>query len=84
MSGSGQRMEHLSPPEMYRPASTPRPLEFRVQIAPLTRLVARFRAWRRRGLERGYLVTSDHRLRLDLLTTGQEIESEVSKPFWRS
>ena len=51
---------------------------------PLTRLVALFWAWRRRSIERGYLVTSDHRLRLDLLTTGQEIESEVSKPFWRS
>ena len=77
-------MEHLSPPEMYHPASTPRLLELQAQFAPLAGLVARFRAWRRRGVERGYLVTSDHRLRLDLLTTGQEIESEVSKPFWRS
>ena len=51
---------------------------------PLIRLVALFRAWRRRSTERGYLVTSDHRLRLDLLTTRQEIEREVSKPFWRS
>ena len=84
MSGLGRRMEHLSPPEMYRPACTPRPLELQAQIAPLTWLLARFRAWRRRSIERGYLVTSDYRLRLDLLTTGQEIESEVSKPFWRS
>ena len=50
---------------------------------PLTRLVALFWTWRKRATERGYLVASDHRLRLDLLTTGQEIESEVSKPFWR-
>jgi len=47
-------------------------------------LVALFRTWRKRATERGYLVTSDHRLRLDLLATRQDIESEVSKPFWRS
>lgn len=57
------------------------PVEKRVV---LTRLVALVRTWRKRATERGYLVASDHRLRLDLLTTGQEIESEVSKPFWRS
>jgi hypothetical protein len=51
---------------------------------PLTRLVALFWTWRQRATERGYLVTSDHRLRLDLLAAGQEIESEVAKPFWRS
>jgi len=50
----------------------------------LTRLVALFWTWRKRATERGYLVTSDHRLRLDILATGQEIESEVSKPVWRS
>ena len=84
MTGFGRCMEHLSPPGMYRSASTPRPLDLQAQIAPLTWLVARFRAWRRRGIERGYLVTSDHRLRLDLLAAGQELEGEVSKPFWRS
>ena len=51
---------------------------------PLTPLVALFWTWRKRATERGYLVNSDHRLRLDLSATGQEIESEVSKPFWRS
>jgi len=51
---------------------------------PLIRLVALFWTWRKRATERGYLVNSDHRLRLDLSATGQEIESEVSKPFWRS
>jgi hypothetical protein len=50
----------------------------------MTRLVNRFWVWRKRATERGYLVTSDHRLRLDLLATGQEIKSEVTKPFWRS
>jgi len=51
---------------------------------PLIRLVALFWTWRKRATERGYLVNSDHRLRLDLLATRQEIDSEVSKPFWRS
>jgi uncharacterized protein YjiS (DUF1127 family) len=54
------------------------------RFVPLARLAALLRTWRKRATERGYLVASDHRLRLDLLTTGQEIESEVSKPFWRS
>ncbi len=54
------------------------------RFVPLTRLVALVRAWRKRATECGYLVASDHRLRLDLLATGQLIESEVSKPFWRS
>ena len=54
------------------------------RFVPLTRLVALVRTWRKRATERGYLVASDHRLRLDLLATGQEIESEVLKPFWRS
>ena len=53
-------------------------------FAPLTRLVVLFWTWRRRSTERGYLVNSDHRARLDLLATRQEIDSEVSKPFWRS
>ena len=51
---------------------------------PLTPLVALFWTWRKRATERGYLVNSDHRLRLDLLAAGQELEGEVSKPFWRS
>ena len=84
MSGFVRCMEHRSPPEMYRPASTPRPLELQAQVAPLTWLVARFRAWRRHSTERGYLVNSDHRLRLDLLAAGQEFAGEISKPFWRS
>ena len=54
------------------------------RLVPLTRLVALVRTWRKRATERGYLVASDHRLGLDLLATGQKIESEVSKPFWRS
>ena len=54
------------------------------RFVPLTRLVALVRTWRKRATERGYVVASDHRLRLDLLATGQEIESEVLKPFWRS
>ena len=54
------------------------------KFVPLTRLVALVRTWRKRATERGYLVASDHRFRLDLLATGQKIESEVSKPFWRS
>ena len=54
------------------------------RFVPLTRLVALVRTWRKRAIERGYLVASDHRLGLDLLATGQKIESEVSKPFWRS
>ena len=54
------------------------------KFVPLTRLVALVRTWRKRATERGYVVASDHRLRLDLLATGQKIESEVSKPFWRS
>ena len=54
------------------------------RFVPLTRLVALVRTWRKRATERGYLVASDHRLGLDLLATGQKIESEVSKPFWRS
>ena len=54
------------------------------KFVPLTRLVALVRTWRKRATERGYLVASDHRLGLDLLATGQKIESEVSKPFWRS
>ena len=52
--------------------------------APLIRLVALFWTWQKRATERGYLVTSGHRLQLDLLATRQEIDSEVSKPFWRS
>ena len=51
---------------------------------PLIRLVALFWIWQKRATERGYLVTSGHRLQLDLLATRQEIDSEVSKPFWRS
>jgi uncharacterized protein YjiS (DUF1127 family) len=47
-------------------------------------LIALFRAWRRRRAEIGYLANSDHRLQLDLLATGQSIESEMAKPFWRS
>ena len=54
------------------------------RFVPLTRLVALVRAWRKRATERAYLVARDHRLLLDLLATGQKIESEVSKPFWRS
>ena len=54
------------------------------RFVSLTRLVALVRTWRKRTTERGYLVASDHRLQLDLLATGQKIESEVSKPFWRS
>lgn len=50
----------------------------------LFRLAAIFRTWRKRSIERNYLLVSDYRLRLDLLATRQEIESEVSKPFWRS
>ena len=54
------------------------------RFLPLTWLFALIRTWRKRATERDYLVGSDHRLRIDLLATGQEIESEVSKPFWRS
>jgi uncharacterized protein YjiS (DUF1127 family) len=54
------------------------------RFVPLTRLVALVRTWRKRATERDCLVASDHRLRLDFLATGQRIESEVSKPFWRS
>ncbi len=54
------------------------------KFAPLTGLVALYRTWRKRATEREYLVQSDHRLRIDLLATRQEIESEVSKPFWQS
>ena len=51
---------------------------------PVFRLFSLFWTWRKRVIERNYLLNSDHRLRLDLLATQQEIESEVSKPFWRS
>lgn len=47
------------------------------------RLVAVFWSWRKRAIERNYLLNSDHRLRLDLFATRQDIESEVVKPFWR-
>ena len=84
MSGFGRCMEQCNPAEMYRLASPPRPLGLQTRGAPLTWLVARFRAWRRRSTERGYLVNSDHRLRLDMFAAGQAIEGEISKPFWRS
>jgi hypothetical protein len=47
-------------------------------------LTALYRTWLRRSVERGYLHTSDSRLRLDLEAGGQDIAQEVAKPFWRS
>ena len=75
LNGFGQRRAVINDNPISRVEKT---------FAPLTRLVALFWTWRRRSTERGYLVTSDHRLRLDLLAAGQAIEGEVSKPFWRS
>ena len=50
----------------------------------LFRLAAMFLTWRKRATERDYLLTSDHRLRVDLLASDQQLEREVAKPFWRS
>lgn len=47
-------------------------------------LIALHRIWRRRVTERGYLLTSDHRLRLDMEASGQDIAQEVAKPLWRA
>ena len=41
------------------------------------------RTWRQRSTERRYLLTSDYRLRVDLVATGQDIAAEAAKPFWQ-
>jgi len=49
----------------------------------VTWLIVQYRTLRQRARERDQLINSDHRLRLDLVASGQDIDQEVAKSLWR-